>query len=244
MMNSRRYIVMKTVIQIGLGKTCEYLFLADPTLSEDERLGADAGKGLLPDDFDISGKWFYYGLDKSIKNLPFPYVSENHEIYGAFVSDSPEDTTLDNFCHMKDIDHIDLLVMDIEGWEHKVIPTLRDCPPIDYLIVEYHWEKTFKFHIELGEADAKDKFERFMPTDRSKFIADVEKANLHLEYAFPTNSGRTTEMWFRRQEPNLIQREERVPANDPELGYMKHLESEVEGAMGMPTRTEEERFET
>ena len=189
---------MKTVIQIGLWKFCEYLFLVDnqlyPVYKPDY---CEQDLSLLPENFDTSGKWFYHGIDMTNHLLPYPLESKHHKIHEMKITDT-EGEKLSDFCSKQNIEKIDLLVMDIEGWEHKVIPTLDQCVPIDCLLVEYHNDDILQ---HLGERlpHLKEEFELFIPTNRKKFIQHLKEVGLNLIKEFETHGGDTTEMWFTKK---------------------------------------------
>ena len=130
----------KTCIQIGLQTTCEYRFLAEPEY-EKRRHYAPWQYPLLPDDFDESGEWYYYGIDCHLRPFPHPRVGDASLILQRKITaESPN--TLKDFTDEYSIERIHLLAIDIEGWEHRILETLSECPPIDYLICEYHPAET------------------------------------------------------------------------------------------------------
>lgn len=183
---------MKTVIQVGLWRMCEYRFLAEREMPRTRFYPAGNLKfPLLPDDFDESGEWFYHGIDENLSCFPFRlewYRSKTHEMR---MTDEPG-STLADFCKSENITSIELLALDIEGWEYRVVPTFLDCPPIQYFIVEFHPFDVIKRNPHIDES-------LFNPISEQAFIQMVENMGFQLENKFGTHCGDVVEMWFKHK---------------------------------------------
>ena len=185
----------KTCIQIGLQYWCEYRFLAEPEY-ENRRYFTPINVPLLPPYFDTSGDWFYHGIDADIRCFPSPLRGRASQIHERTITHSVGDR-LQDFCAEQKIEHIDLLAIDIEGWEHRVLPTLRDAPPIEHLIIEFHPSETIDEWFRKNPS-IKAKFEKDLEDrmDIETFLSVAEEIGFTLYRQFPTHYGDTIELWM------------------------------------------------
>ena len=191
----------KNVVQIGICDLSDYLFLADqssPNIRSDHNFGVP----ILPDDFDISGQWFYHGLDVFIGHYPGKKSGPTWEMCNYKVTDLQVES-IERFGKINNILNIDLLVLDIEGWEHRVLSSYRGYPKVSYLIVEHHSPKSFTHMVrrrspsDQYDTEYKKQIAALKVTDEGSFISMVESKGFIFENRFNTNGNQTVELWFR-----------------------------------------------
>ena len=204
---------MKHVIQVGLNFQAEYRFLAEVRSPYDKRANRfpNSRKNRmypLPSGFDMSGDWMYHGIDcQKFCGVEYFTESDRVKFYHYAITDINGTTevqdflasksgqadvrfdapslTIEGFCEAHDIERCELLVLDIEGWEGRVLASYTGRIPIDYIIVEYHEEYL-------------DRYPFGVPED--KFNEIIVNKGFQVMCIHETNRGITREYCLRRRE--------------------------------------------
>ncbi len=128
--------IVGNAVQIGLFETCEYQYL---TNSNWRNMSQDNPLKQLPPCFN-SEYYHYIGLDKEPNNTKYCSKNYSNERTTFITAKIVTMSDLKNSLTSLDIDAIDVLAVDIEGYEKTLFANdwHIDMIPVKFIAVEYH----------------------------------------------------------------------------------------------------------
>lgn len=200
--------IMKHVVQVGLCRKAEYRFLAAIRSPQDPNALRFPGSGKnlfhpLPEGFNVDGDWMYHGIDCSEDSVNYFTGSEVEKFYHWAITDTDGTSIVQDFLNGRQpveapsrkietffdevgINVCDLLVLDVEGWEGKVLKSLTGRIPIRYVIVEYHPEYNSVYSCEHPYVESEKEFKDIIAQKGFEIMCILE-----------TNRGMTREYFLR-----------------------------------------------